>query len=155
MRGEILEVGAVVTTDALHCELEKSLSAYFGRAVVIDQLDRRLSQYSSSYLLEEVDVVLNDGTSLALIFKDMSTNAILEGATRVKPRFVYNPTREIDTYRDLLDAHRVGTAICYGAVVAPEIQRYWLFIERLPPVMLWQMGNVLSLIHISEPTRPY
>ena len=39
---------------------------------------------------------LNDGTSLRLLFKDLSQEAMLESARRVKPAFLYDPMRDRD-----------------------------------------------------------
>ena len=141
MRGDVLDLQPIVGRAELHAALEACLRQYFGREVMIGKLDRRISEYCSSFLIEELDVTLDDGTELALVFKDLSDAALLEGAGRVKPRFFNDPMREIETYRRVLTLHQLGTAKCYGAVVEPERRRFWLFIERVPPVLLWQMGE--------------
>ncbi len=76
------------------------------------------------------------------MLKDLSPAALTEGAGHVKPWFFYEPLREIETYRRVLAAHRIGTANCFGAVVQPEEKRYWLFLERVPPGLLWQHGAI-------------
>ena len=142
MRGERLGIEAIADREELHRELTDQLSHYFGRQLEIVKLDRRISEYCSSFIIEELDVTLNDGTSLALIFKDLSRGALLQGAGSVKPWFFYDPMREIDTYRRILVLHNLGTATCFGARVDRDIDRYWLFLERVPPVLLWQMGEL-------------
>ena len=52
--------------------------------------------------------------------------------------------REIETYRRILHPQRLGTPIFYGAVVSPELERYWLFLERVSGPLLWQMGRMES-----------
>ena len=141
MRGELLNIQAVVLRANLYPALEEVLKDHFARDLRIAKLERRLSAYSSSFILEELDVTLDDGTSLALIFKDLSKVALMEGAGKIKPWFLYNPSREIETYRRVLSDHNIGSPICYGAIVQPGWHRFWLFLERLPPVHLWQMGG--------------
>ena len=142
MRGEKLGIEVIVDRDELHRELTDQLSHYFGRELEIVKLDRRVSEYCSSFIIEELDVTLDDGTTLELVFKDLSRGALLQGAGSVKPWFFYEPMREIDTYRKILVQHNLGTATCFGAHVDPEIDRYWLFLERVQPVLLWQMGEL-------------
>ena len=45
---------------------------------------------------------LADGTTLELMFKDLSRQALLETARRIRPAFIYEPLREIETYRKIL-----------------------------------------------------
>jgi hypothetical protein len=142
VRGEALNLQLVIPEHELREALQDSLRHHFARRVCIEKLERRISEYCSSYILEELDVTLDDGTAIAMIFKDLSHAAMLTGAEQVKPRFIYNPVREIETYRRVLVNHRLGTAECYGAEVKPENGRYWLFLERVPPVLLWQMGEL-------------
>ena len=142
MRGERLAIQSIVDDTELHCALESELCHFFGRKVEITKLDRRISEYCSSFIIEELDVTLGDGTELELIFKDLSKAALLTNAGQVKPSFIYNPLREVDTYRHVLSQHQLGTPMCYGAFVDPEERLYWLFLERVPPVLLWQMGDL-------------
>jgi len=141
MRGKALEVLAIVADDELRSALKAALDDHFGQPVRIERLERRVSQYCSSYLIEELDVTLEDRGTLALIFKDLSKVALLAGVDKIKPEFIYNPVREIETYQRLLMPYRLGTATYYGASVEPERGRYWLFLERVPPSLLWQMGD--------------
>ena len=142
MRGERLGIQSIVDAAELQRALVDELRHYFGRQLEIVKMERRVSEYCSSFIIEELDVTLDDGTFLALAFKDLSPNALMKGAGSVKPSFFYNPLREIDTYRQILVHHRLGTATCFGACVDRDIDRYWLFLERLPPVLLWQMGDL-------------
>ena len=142
MRGEKLGIEPIVPEEDLLSVLTGELCRFFGRTVAIARFKRRVSDYCSSYLIEEMDVTLDDGTELPLIFKDLSKVALVKNAGQIKPAFVYNPLREIDTYRKVLSRHQLGTPVCYGAFTDTEEKHYWLFIERVQPVLLWQMGKM-------------
>ena len=89
-------------------------------------------------------VRLEDGTSLRLLFKNLSRRAMLAGARRVKPTFLYDPLREIETYRSILGPGRLETATCYGAIVDPSAERYGLFLEKVPGLELYQVGDLAT-----------
>jgi Ser/Thr protein kinase RdoA (MazF antagonist) len=85
---------------------------------------------------------MEDGTCLELVFKDLSPDSLLETARRVRPGFLYDPVREIETYRKLLDPHRFGTPVFHGAVESSGSRQFWLFLERVRGPLLWQLGNI-------------
>jgi hypothetical protein len=125
-------------------ELERALSERFGTARRIVSLERSASPYQSSFTLEEIRVVLDDGTELELIFKDVGPDAMSAGARRVKPGFLYEPLREIEVYRDVLEPAALGTPHFYGAVIDAEERRYWLFLEKFEGAGLWQFGELAA-----------
>jgi len=131
-------------TEELREELQRVLSLYFRRQKKIRRLRRRRSNYSSSHRIENLEVELDGGKNLSLVFKDMSASSLLETAQDVRPRFLYHPQREMETYRALLDPKQFGTAICYGTTQRPELERYWLFLERVSGPLLWQAGRIES-----------
>ena len=133
-----------VPTSLLYESLETVLSKYFGRKRSLKQLRRRSSAYSSSYVLENLEVELDRGEHLRLVFKNLSPGSLLKTARQVRPGFVYHPEREIEIYRHVLDSERLGTPIWYGAVEVPELERYWLFLERVDGPLLWQRGRLRS-----------
>ncbi len=133
---------AKVPTEALFPALERALSQHFGATVRIVKLRRRCSRYSSSCAIENIEVGLESGTRLSLVFKDLSPAALLETAREVRPGFLYEPVREIETYRRLLAPERLGTPIYYGAVNRPELKQCWLFLERVEGPLLWQVGRL-------------
>jgi Ser/Thr protein kinase RdoA (MazF antagonist) len=104
-------------------------------------LERRLSPYRSSFALEELDVHLDDGTSLSLLFKGLSRQEMPPSSRRAKPEFLYNPLRELLLYKEILPLETLGTAECYGTVVDTQAGRYWLFLERVPGLPLCQIGD--------------
>jgi aminoglycoside phosphotransferase (APT) family kinase protein len=132
-------VSPAATAD-LQAALEQALSQHFGAQCAVAWLERRPAPCGSSFALEELDVRLA-GTTLQLMFKDLSPRALLASARNVKPAFLYEPCREIEVYRQVLARHRLGTATCYGSVVEERLGRYWLFLERVPGVELYQVGE--------------
>jgi aminoglycoside phosphotransferase (APT) family kinase protein len=111
-----------------------------GRRVV--RLHRRPSEYRSSFRLEEIDVALDDGTRLPLMFKDLGGDALLAAGRAAKPGFLHDPRREIETYRTVLSDPALGTAALYGAVCDPDTGgRHWLFTERVAGVGIDQTGE--------------
>lgn len=137
----LLNQSHLVSDEALIAALNAELTRAMGEAREVIDLKRRLSEYYSSYVMEEVDVVLDNGDRLELIFKNLSRDGILEGAIRNKPYFLYNPMREIESYRVILAPHPMGTPHFYGAYTDPRAEKYWLFIERVPGTLLWQYGE--------------
>ena len=130
------------STAEVRTALEAGLNDACPGRRVITSLERRQSPYATSSALEELDVVLDDGTSLELIFKDLSPAARLEGARRTRPDFIDRPAAEIAVYRRVLPALRIGTARCYASVADSHQERYWLFLERVGGVELYQIGDL-------------
>jgi Ser/Thr protein kinase RdoA (MazF antagonist) len=129
------------TRNALHPEIEKLLTEFFGRPQRIQSLRRRRSRYSSSYTIQNIEIKLVNGRTLRLVLKDLSPTSLLKAARKVRPEFLYDPRREIAMYRTVLDPEQFGTALCYGAIERIEEERYWLFLERVEGVLLWQVGR--------------
>jgi aminoglycoside phosphotransferase (APT) family kinase protein len=133
-----------VDDDSLRHAVQVILSRYHGRRVRIDRLDRLRSPYQTSAALEELDLEFDDGSRLQMVFKDTSREAMSERARRVKPASVHDPRREIETYRQVLKQHDLGTATCYGAVVEEARRRYWLFLEKVSGVELYQVSSLAT-----------
>ena len=74
-------------TAELSAALGHVLSGYFGGQRRIARLERRRSAYCSSFAIEELDVRLEDGTTLELIWKDLSWHALQGDARRAKRPF--------------------------------------------------------------------
>jgi thiamine kinase-like enzyme len=130
-----------VSTAELRKALEETLSHHFGAQRAIAKLERCPSATSSSFAIEELEVRLDDGTTLQLVFKNLGRRALLEGARQAKPVFLYHPLREIETYRTILAPNLPSTPTYYGAVIDHQIERYWLFLEKVPGVELYQVGE--------------
>jgi hypothetical protein len=130
-------VAAADLTAALEVVLGRSLGA--GRRIM--EIQRRPSDYWSSYTVELIDVRLDDGTILPLFFKQLGSGALVEAAVGTKPAFLDDPLREIETYRGILNPLRLGTPVCHGAIVDPATRRYWLFLERVSGPLLREVGE--------------
>src|ERR1700692_4352286 len=98
-----------VGTVELQAALEHGLSHYFGEPRSIARLERWPSAYRSSFALEELDVRLDDGTALRLMFKDVGPRALSEKGRAAKPAFLVDPWREIEAYRTFLASAPLGT----------------------------------------------
>ncbi|HYN88514.1 MAG TPA: phosphotransferase [Ardenticatenaceae bacterium] len=132
---------AATSTVELRSTLEGALGRHFGVPCRITAFERRPSAYRTSFAIEELDVQLDDGTVLQIMFKDLSRHGLPDFVRRAKPDFLYDPRREIETYRTILAGSDLGTATCYGAVADDAANRYWLFLEKVPGVELYQVGE--------------
>jgi Phosphotransferase enzyme family len=142
--------GSRIGTAALHAALEEALVRHSGQRRIVVRLERQPSIYSTSFAMEELDVRLDDGTSFQLLYKDLSRHALLEDARQAKPTFLYDPLREIETYRSILGPNRLGTPICYGAIVEPRAERYGLLLEKVRGVELYQVGDLATWWRVAE-----
>jgi len=131
-----------VASDAqLRDALERSLFNYYNAPLKIVQLERDISEYSSSFTIEELKVKLENGLVLSLMFKDLSSRALLDEARRTKPDFLFDPKREIEVYQSILSQSEVGCASYYGSVVNERDEQFWLFLEKVPGIELYQVGE--------------
>ena len=121
--------------------LEQALNRRFSTHRSIIRFEHRPSGYQSSFVVEEIDVWLNDGTNLQIFFKDLSWQSLSEDIRAVKPAFLYNPLTEIEVYRTILRPELLGTPAYYGSAVDPQQDRYWLFMERVPGLKLRHIGS--------------
>jgi len=121
-----------VSTDTGHLrqEFEQAIASILGPRRLVRHVSRRRSRYSSSYTIHNLQVVLDQGERFSLVLKDLSPSALLEEARGVRPSFLYDPRREIEMYRTVLEHGHFGTPVFYGAVIRKDIERYWLFLER-------------------------
>ena len=121
-------------------ELRAALEHILAQRVKV--VRRRLCAYASSYTVENLDVTLKRGKKLRLVLKDVSPPSVLATAQQVRPHFLYDPAREIEVYQKILNPAARGTAKCFGAVNSPELERHWLFLERVDGRLLWQVGDL-------------
>jgi aminoglycoside phosphotransferase (APT) family kinase protein len=128
----------------LRLGLEHALSEQAGAERRIASLERRSSPFQTSFTIEELHVALDDGSTLELVFKDSSREALSARAREARPSFLDDPLREIETYRLVLGPAGLGTPTFHGAWVDPEHERYWLFIEKVAGTELWQVGEVTT-----------
>lgn len=130
--------------------LEPLLGRRLGRPCRIVELGRRASWHRTSFTIEELDVRLDDGTELPLLLKDLSWLSMPESVRRIKPEFLHDPRREIETYRTILGPLGVDAPACFGAVVDPEAGRYWLFLERVAEIELHHFGEFAVWLEVAR-----
>ena len=109
--------------------------------VRIVTIARRPCEAASSYALEELDIELSDGGRLELMLKDLGRDSMLAKSRRVRPAFLHDPRREIETYRALVGFKHLGPPVFYGAIVNPRAARYRLLIERVHGLELRFVGD--------------
>lgn len=107
----------------------------------IAHMRRVPSAFSSSYAIEELDIVLENGDCLELVFKNLSQRALTMEARGNKPLFLLEPTREIEVYKTLLPRYSQGTPKYIGSFIDEHSEDYWLFLENVPGVELYQVGD--------------
>lgn len=129
------------STAELQTVLERELSDYWGTPAKIARLLRRPSEYRTSFALEVLTIVLETGQQVDCIFKNLSWRALLEDAQQVKPRFLHNPRREPEIYRAVLQDAPPGTATCFGVYINEQLDKYWLFLEKVAGLELYQIGD--------------
>ena len=120
-------------------ELRTTLESVLERQV--RTMARRPNSYCSSFAIEDVDLTFDDGQPLSLVFKDVSASSLTAEAGGAKPAALLDPDREIAAYRDVLGPGGLDVPACYGAVAEPRSGRYWLFLEAVDGVPLWQTGD--------------
>ena len=120
-------------------DLRASLESVLGRRV--QAISRLPSAYRSSFAIENLDLTFDDGRRLALVFKDLGRSALTPAAQGAKPEELLDPCREIEAYLEVLGPEGIDTAACHGAVSDPDRGRYWLFLERVDALPLWQMSD--------------
>ena len=134
--GTVTPVAETTTTDlAVRALLAPQLG---GRAIV--GIQRRPSLSRSSVMLHEIDVVLDDGTTLALMGKAIDWRALAPDAQRAKPLHLWDETRELAAYTSILSAVDVGAARFFGSFQDESGSRC-LLLERIDGVPLWQFGD--------------
>lgn len=106
---------------------------------LLERGTRRPFAYGTSHRVEEIDVVLDDGTRVALIVKEVGRDGLLEEARRAKPGFLADSAREVAVYSGLLATSDLGTPAFYGAVTG---ERTLLVLEKVAGVELWQVREL-------------
>lgn len=106
------------------------------------EIDRRPSEYRTSFPLEELDAALADGTRLRIAFKQLDWDCLDEQARLAKPRFLHDPGREPAVYESVLAPAALSAPRYYGAIVEPQVPRHWLFVEWVEGRELYQVGEL-------------
>lgn len=122
-------------------ELERLLLPGHDPEGGIVRLEKRRSEYSSSFSIELLDVTFQNGHMLSIFFKNLSINSMIRESREVKHQFFYDPEREVAVYKSILSHDDLNTAKYYGSVVDRSADRYWLFIEYVSGLEMYQVGE--------------
>jgi hypothetical protein len=129
-----------MVTKAADDELSDALARVLGtpvRHVVV-----RRSRYSTSHPIDNIDATLANSEVLSFVRKDLAWPALLREARESKPAFLHDPRREIAVYTELLPSAPPGAPHCYGTSCDAARQRWWLFLERVRAIELFQVGEL-------------
>lgn len=139
-RGHSSGLVAAAPSDA---ELREALEPLLREAGVgaLGGIRRRPYEYRTSFPLEQLDLIPEDGASLRLVFKQLDWEALSEEARLAKPRFLHDPLREAAVYGSVLAAAPSGPPRHYGSAIDPPRARHWLFIEWVDGRELFQVGD--------------
>ena len=102
---------------------------------------RRRSEWSTSRMLDELDMSLADGSVIPLLAKCVGSAGLLAEARRVRPSFLIDEDREIELYRSVLTGARLGTPVFYGEIAGEEGGRR-LLIERVQGRELHEFADI-------------
>lgn len=125
----------------LQRQLRARLTAAAGAPEHVIRIERRPCPYRSSFQIDELDVHLTDGRTLALVLKHLGREGMLAEARRARPRFLESPRREVNAYRHVLPLAPPGTAALFGAVES-SVRAGQLLLERVEGEQLWQVGDL-------------
>lgn len=134
--------GYAADNEEILAVLEKGLSARLGGSLHILQFDRRQYEYWSSCSLEELNIQLDDGRRMTLLFKDFSPHILLEATRLARHQLLFDPAREICVYTKLLNRLSLRTAVCYAAKIDVQSNRYWIFLEKVAGRELYKIAEL-------------
>ena len=103
----------------------------------LHRVHRARSPYSTSAPIDDITVVLTDGSSLHLVGKNLAPEAMLPGARQFKPAFHRHAGREAVVYAHL--GGEAGLPQCWGVV--DEADGPLLVLERVPGLALRHVGD--------------
>ncbi len=110
-----------------------TLAASLGQPV--KQIRRTPYPYRTSHDLDELEVILADGTRREYLFKDSRRSALGAVARRAKPAFLFDESREGEAYR----------ALKQGGLAQDSYQeagRNWILLKKVRGMELWQVAEV-------------
>jgi thiamine kinase-like enzyme len=105
------------------------------------EISRRPLEYRTSFPLEILDLTMEDGGELRLVFKQLDWSVLGAGVRLAKPQFLHDPQRESAVYASVLPEGPVGPPRYYGSVIEPHANRHWLFVEWVEGRELYQVGE--------------
>ncbi len=119
-----------------HRSVHETPDAELAELLGARSVSRRPFEYRSSAPIAVLQV---DGRTLLL--KDLSRGSLTERVRAAKLDFLHDPRREPEVYRSLLAGAGLGTAELAAVVIEPQRERYWLVVEKVPGIELYQVGE--------------
>ncbi len=132
------------TDEMLRAVLEPQLRSSLATSVRISRIERKPFAYATSCAIEELEVHIDRMDPVRMLFKDLAVGSGVGSSARSRPDFMYDPSREIAMYRDVLDPTELGTAVPFAWVLDDDASRHWLFLEHVRGDLLWQIGDLES-----------
>src|SRR6266496_3009601 len=122
--------------------LEQGLSHLSGDRVRVRSIRAKELGKSTSFAIHRLDVQLESGDVLPVVFKDLNPLRQLQNAKHIRRLELGRSRREIWMYRHVLPGLALGTPRLYGYRWEPKRGNLWLFIEDAGP---HRLGHRLDL----------
>ncbi|URD51293.1 phosphotransferase [Chroococcidiopsis sp. CCNUC1] len=100
--------------------LEQGLSRYWGRSLQIVAIESQPLDSFSTHPIDRLQVTLDDGQQLSVIFKQLQLKC---------DRHIRHRGKEVRIYERLLVNRDLGTPALYASLYDESNHRYWLFME--------------------------
>lgn len=103
---------------------------------------RSVSEYSSSFRIEDLSVAFDGGEHQEVVGKDLSWQGMLDGARALRSERGHDPGREVRVYRHVLPLAPPGPPRLLGWHHDDAADRHWLFLERVEGLQLGHVGDL-------------
>jgi hypothetical protein len=113
--------------------LEEGLSVRYGHPARVASVHGREFGKSSSFPIHRLDVRLESGAVVPVIFKDLNPLRQLRNARHIRPLELGRSRREMFMYRHVLPQLALGTPDLCGHRWEPRRGEMWLFTEDVGP----------------------
>src|ERR1700756_1305956 len=113
--------------------LEEGLSPLTGDHVRVGSIRAAELSKKGSFAIYRLDVQLETGDVLPVVFKDLNPLRQLQNAKRIRKLELRRSRREIWMYRHVLRGLALGTPRLYGYRWEPKRGNLWLFVEDVGP----------------------
>lgn len=121
-------------------DLARLVGRTFGSEVV--NVTTRPLRSATTHAITEIDVVLADGSHRSMLHKNLGIDHRLAQAKGHRPSFLDDPGREVRVYRSVLANEVPGIPQCLASEADDDAGAWWLLLERVPGVELWQIGDL-------------
>ncbi len=122
-----------------HDSFVDNLATLLGEEITAASITR--SPYTTSFPIDDIEVVLASGRHMQLVRKAVRWSALIAPARAAKPRFLHDAAREAGVYQHLLPSAPAGPPACIG-VIGDGGRPRWLVLERIRGVELFQVGEL-------------